>query len=83
MMKPFTGRQLSSRDQIFDYRLSEARRLTENCFGIMAAVHRVLLKPMEVHAANADRIIKECLYLADEWRQELDPLPQAELGSVA
>uniref|UniRef100_A0A915DMM6 PLD phosphodiesterase domain-containing protein n=1 Tax=Ditylenchus dipsaci TaxID=166011 RepID=A0A915DMM6_9BILA len=61
----------------------------------MAAVHRVLLKPMEVHAANADRIIKACLCLhnfriahgllqdlAEEWRQEVDPLPQAELGSV-
>nr|XP_034194607.1 uncharacterized protein LOC117610879 [Osmia lignaria] len=47
LIKPFSGTyNKKSAERIFNYRLSRARRVVENVFGISSAVFRVLRKPM-------------------------------------
>ena len=45
-MKPYAFRSLAHEKKIFNYRLSRARRIVENAFGIFANRFRVFLSPM-------------------------------------
>ena len=63
LMKPFSKRQLSKKQQIFNYRLSRARRVVENAFGIMAQCFRCLLRPLQMDEERAKMIILVCCTL--------------------
>ena len=54
MMKPFSIRSLSREERIFNYRLSRARRIVENAFGILANRFQCLLGTMrqELHRVH-------------------------------
>lgn len=70
IMKPFSGIQKKgSRERIFNYRLSRARRIVENTFGIMSSIFRVLHKPMLIEPEKATFVVLCCIYLHNFLRK--------------
>ena len=49
MMKPYSLRGLDNEERIFKYKISRARRVVENAFGILANRFQVLLTTMQHH----------------------------------
>lgn len=61
LMKPYPGQHdKRSKERIFNYRLSRARRIVENVFGIMSGVFRVLRKPILLTPEKVQLIILTC-----------------------
>ncbi|XP_045775412.1 putative nuclease HARBI1 [Maniola jurtina] len=69
LLKPFPGNRLTSQQKIFNYRLSRARRIVENAFGILAARFRVFEKPMPYSPEKVVKIVKTCCALHNWLRQ--------------
>lgn len=64
LMKPYPGQHdKRSKERIFNYRLSRARRIVENVFGIMSGVFRVLRKPILLAPEKTQLITLTCCYL--------------------
>ena len=56
IMKPYPFKSQGSM-RIFNYRLSRARRIVENAFGLMSSIFRVLRKPILLSPIRVDSII--------------------------
>ena len=56
LMKPYPERNLSIEQRIFGYRLSRARRVVENGFGILANRFRVFLSPLSLTPENVEKV---------------------------
>ncbi|XP_065212933.1 uncharacterized protein LOC135840368 [Planococcus citri] len=64
MMKPFSGRNLSAEQNIYNRRLSRARRCVECAFGILANKWRLFLKAIETKKENStENIVKAACVL--------------------
>lgn len=57
MMKPFSGGNLSREQDIYNARLSRARRCVECAFGILVNKWRILLKAIETRTENKPETI--------------------------
>ena len=63
MMKPHGGGGLSYEEKIFNYRLSRARRVVENAFGIMSNNWRILLTCIQLDPDKTRDIVSSCVCL--------------------
>lgn len=79
LMKPFPLRLLTSRQRIFNYRLSRARRISENGFGILAGRFRCLTTTLGVAPKTAKTVVKTTLTLHNLIRLRH---PQLQPGEV-
>lgn len=57
IMKPYSRRNLSHDERIFNYRLSRARRIVENAFGILGNRFRVFLKPIALSPEHVELVV--------------------------
>lgn len=70
ILKPFPATYpKGSIQRIFNYRLSRARRVVENVFGIMSSVFRVLRKPMLLEPNKVTTIVMACCFLHNYLRK--------------
>ncbi|XP_049954820.1 uncharacterized protein LOC126470854 [Schistocerca serialis cubense] len=70
VMKPYAGVYAKgTKERTFNYRLSRARRVIENCFGILTSVFRVMRKPMLLDPEKSSVIALTTIYLHNYLRQ--------------
>lgn len=69
LMKPYGG-ALDENKQVFNYRLSRARRISENVFGIMSARFRVLQNTIQLDPEKATSVTLACCYLHNFLRKK-------------
>lgn len=81
MMKPFGNRDMTRKQRIFNYRLSRARRVVENSFGILANRFQVLLTTMLHEPDTVRLLVKTCVILHNLMRTRY-PVMQNRLMDV-
>jgi len=70
MMKPYSGvYDKGNEKRVFNYRLSRARRVVENAFGIMSSVFRVFRRPMLLDPEKVKNITLTCALLHNFLRK--------------
>lgn len=69
LMKPYPDKNLTKEEKIFNCRLSRARRVVENAFGIMASVFRVFHSVISADVKHVDAIILACCTLHNLLRR--------------
>uniref|UniRef100_A0A1B0DG73 Uncharacterized protein n=1 Tax=Phlebotomus papatasi TaxID=29031 RepID=A0A1B0DG73_PHLPP len=67
--KPLSGQFLTRDQTVFNYRLSRARRVVENAFGILANRFQVLQKTISLPPETVETIVLACCTLHNFLRQ--------------
>ena len=68
LMKPFSLRNMTRGQRIFNYRLSRGRRIVENAFGILAHRWRCLLTRLQQEPTTVTAITLTCVILHNMLR---------------
>ena len=63
LVRPYPGRNLTIWKRIFNYRLSHARRIVDNAFGILANQWRIFRTPIKASPESAERLSRPVLQL--------------------
>ena len=76
LMRPYPRRNknenLPEDKAVFNYRLSRARRIVENAFGILVQRWRILLRRMQLRESTAISVVKACCILHNYMREAAD-----------
>lgn len=71
-MKPYSRRNMSREERTYNYRLSRARRVVENTFGILVSKFRVFEKPIPLKLETVDKVVLACCSLHN-WLRRTNP----------
>ena len=71
LMKPLPRKNLSQEQRIYNYRISRARRVVENAFGLLSNRFRCLLTTMAQKPDNVTRIVMACCIVHNILREEV------------
>jgi len=72
LMKPFSVRNAGSKQCVFNYRLSRARRIVENAFGILTWCFRIFTRPIELKTTTIDELVYAACSLHN-WLRSRSP----------
>ncbi|XP_049304029.1 putative nuclease HARBI1 [Bactrocera dorsalis] len=72
VMKPFSPSSMIKDEIIFNYRLSRARGVVENTFGILSSRFRILLKTINLSPEKTTIIVLTCCHLHNFLRKKND-----------
>jgi hypothetical protein len=73
LLKPFSPKQLTNERRVFNYRLSRARRVIENTFGIMASRFRVFRTEINLKLGRIETVVLSCCVLHNFLRRSCNP----------
>ncbi|XP_063875843.1 uncharacterized protein LOC135108618 [Scylla paramamosain] len=62
-LKPYSQKDLHSEKRVFNYRLSRARRVAENAFGIMASRFKIFHTCINLKLTSIDKVVMACVVL--------------------
>lgn len=68
LMKPYSFKNINHEKRIFNYRLSRARRVVENAFGILATRFRIFRRKIGINIQHVDAIVLACCALHNYLR---------------
>lgn len=71
LMKPFSRDTLTKERRIYNYRLSRARRVVENAFGILSSRFRVFQTAINLDVENVVTVVLACCSLHNILRKKL------------
>lgn len=88
IMRPYPGNQLPGNQdkRVFNYRLSRARRIVENAFGILQNKFEVFQKKLRIQPKYLDYVILACIclhnYVIDDVSTNMSLPPNSILENV-
>lgn len=82
MMKPYSNCNMNNKERIFNYRLSRARRVVENTFGILAHRWRCMLGTMQQDPDRVKLIVMAAICLHNLMRLRYPGLQNNDLDQV-
>lgn len=68
-MRPYPGKGLTDDKRIFNYRLSRARRISENAFGILVQKFRIFSRRLQGNPENITTLVLAACVLHNFIRQ--------------
>ena len=75
ILKPYRQRGLTPERRIFNYRLSRARRVVENVFGILVNRFRIFMAPINLNPEEVEVITFACCALHNLLRSKKNHVP--------
>lgn len=70
-LKPYSAKDLDQQKRIFNYRLSRARRVVENVFGILVSRFGILQQRINLKPENIESVVLACCVLHNFLRRNV------------